>query len=56
MSNTFLKHSDRFYFIKVVQRLQFYILEKDVTPDKVRKEGLGLVGYMSWCWDGENVI
>jgi len=35
--------SQRFNFIKVVQRLEFHIPEKDVALDKVRKESLGLI-------------
>ena len=56
MSSAFLKHSDGFNFIKVVQRLQFHIPEKDISLDKVRKESLGLIRYMSCCWDSENII
>jgi hypothetical protein len=56
MSNASLKYSDGFNFVKLVQRLEFDIAEKDVTLDPVRKESLGLVRYMSRCWDSENII
>jgi hypothetical protein len=56
MSGAFLKHSDGFNFIKVVQRLEFHIPEKDVTLDPIRKENIGLIRYMSRCWDSENII
>ena len=56
MSNAFLKYSDGFNFIKVVQRLEFDFPEKDVSLDPIRKESLGLIRYMSRCWNGENII
>ena len=56
MPNALFKHSERFNFVKVVQRFKFDFLEKDVTANPVRKEFFDLVGYMFRCWNSENII
>ena len=56
MPNALFKHSERFNFVKVIQRFKFDFLEKDVTANPVRKEFLDLVGYMFRCWNSKDII
>jgi hypothetical protein len=56
MRIAFLKYGDGFNFIKVVERLEFDIAEKDVTLNPIRKENPDLIRYMPRCWDSENII